>query len=497
MNIMKTVTNLRFALVVLALGLPLAASADDAGKALFVYGQAFAESADGERRALTKDGAVQSGEKIVTSVNGRVQLRMADGGLLAISPNSEFLIEDYNYAASGQGAERVAANNQSRSFYVLLKGGFRSITGAIGKEDKAAYRVRTPVATIGIRGTDYTAVFCRNDCTGGKRDGLYVSVAEGGVFMKNKAGSLDLRPGDFGFVAGPTVRPARTGVSAEKMAEERGSSDEEASAEVAPSSDDGVNLLDGGASTSASVAMAAGPLGSASAHTDVSVGAVAVAGDGSVEGFSAAFPGSGDANYAVGNAQVVNRGEDPDTGIRWGRWANGNADVTTDAGTEQLALQDSSVHWVAGGLGEAAPVVPATGNASFDLVGNTNPTDNHGNVGVLGAADLSANFDAQTVDADVDLSIADSNWSAAAQGVALDGNAATFKGDFDSVQVTDVSDPANPATTDGSGNLSGFFTGDDNGDIDGAGMTYSLSDDVDTTVSGSAAFQKKTPPGGN
>ncbi len=117
---------------------------------------------------------------------------------------------------------------QSRSFYVLLKGGFRSITGAIGKEDKAAYRVRTPVATIGIRGTDYTAVFCSSDCTGGKRDGLYVSVAEGGVFMKNKAGMLELNPGDFGFVAGPATRPARTGVSAEAMAEARGRSDEEA-----------------------------------------------------------------------------------------------------------------------------------------------------------------------------------------------------------------------------------------------------------------------------
>ncbi len=68
------------------MGLPLAASAEDAGKALFVYGQAFAESPDGERRALTKDGAVQSGEKIVTSVNGRVQLRMADGGCSQSAP---------------------------------------------------------------------------------------------------------------------------------------------------------------------------------------------------------------------------------------------------------------------------------------------------------------------------------------------------------------------------------------------------------------------------
>ncbi len=492
MNILKTVKTLRLALVVLALGLPLGAYAEDAGKALFVYGQAFVVSPDGERQALTKGEAVQSGDKVVTSVNGRVQLRMADGGLLAISPNSEFLIEEYNYAA-GQGAERVAANNEPRSFYVLLKGGFRSITGAIGKENKAAYRVRTPVATIGIRGTDYTAVFCSGDCVGGKRDGLYVSVAEGGVFMKNKAGMLALEPGDFGFVAGPNSKPVRSAVSAEKIAEQRGS--DEVPAEVAPASEDGDSLLGGGGGVSGAVALSGGPLGNAAAHTDVNRGATGLAGDGSVQSFSAEFPGSGDATYGAGTAEVVDRGEDPETGIRWGRWANGDAEVTTDSGSEQLALQGSSLHWVAGGLGEARPVVPTTGSQSFSLVGNTNPTDNNGNVGVLGSAELSANFDNQTVDADVGLSINDQNWDASANDVALDGDAATFEGDFDTVTVTDVSDPNNPTATDGAGSLSGFFTGDENGDVDGAGMSYSLTDNADTTVSGSAAFKTDLPPG--
>ncbi len=494
MNILKTAKNLRFALVALALGLPLSAHAEDAGKALFVYGQAFVVSPDGERDALTKGETVESGDKVVTSVNGRVQLRMADGGLLAISPNSEFLIEDFNYAA-GQGAERVASNNESRSFYVLLKGGFRSITGAIGKEDKAAYRVRTPVATIGIRGTDYTAVFCSGDCVGGKRDGLYVSVAQGGVFMKNEVGMLNLEPGDFGFVAGPNSKPVRTAVSAEAIAEERGSADEQKSAEVAPTSTSGENLLGGGSGQSGAVAMAAGPLGSAASQTDVSLGSPELAADGSVQSFNAEFPGSGDANYDAGNAQVVDRGEDPNTGIRWGRWANGNADVTTDEGTQQVALQGSSLHWVAGGLGEARPVVPTTGSKSFSLVGNTNPTDNMGNVGVLGSAELSADFDAQTVDAEVGLSVNNQNWDASADDVALDGDSATFEGDFDSVTITDVSDPANPSSASGDGSLSGFFTGDENGDIDGAGMGYSLTDNAGTTVSGSAAFQADTPPG--
>lgn len=53
----------------------------------------------------------------------------------------------------------------SRAFFRLLKGGFRSVSGLIGKANHEDYRVSTPVATIGIRGTRYGARLCQGDCS--------------------------------------------------------------------------------------------------------------------------------------------------------------------------------------------------------------------------------------------------------------------------------------------------------------------------------------------
>ncbi|MDH3768576.1 MAG: FecR domain-containing protein, partial [Gammaproteobacteria bacterium] len=162
----RLITNFwRLPVACLLMALPLAVAHADAGQALFVYGKAYVVSPDGSRTALRKGSTVQSGDTIVTSANGRVQMRMDDGGLLALRPQTEFVIEEFNFPSAAGSSS--ASNGEPRSFFALVKGGFRSITCAIGKADKSDYRVRTPVATIGIRGTDYTAVFCDTDCARG------------------------------------------------------------------------------------------------------------------------------------------------------------------------------------------------------------------------------------------------------------------------------------------------------------------------------------------
>ena len=193
-----------------------------------------------------------------------------------------------------------------------------------------------------------------------------------------------------------------------------------------------------------------------------------------------------DGTYSSGTSSPSNQGFDANTGLYWGRWANGTASFTDTAGTSSdIALDSQSAHWIYT-TNQVTPTLPLTGTASFNLVGNTNPTDNLGNSGVLGTASLSADFTNQSVDADVNLSINNQTWDASATDVALNGEAATFEGDFDTVTITDET---NGDTADGSGELSGFITGDADGNVAGAGMAYSLSDDVDTTVEGAAAFE--------
>ena len=213
---MKTSRDMRLALTAaLALVFPASVWAE-AGTVLFVYGNAWVESAESQRVALNKGSAVESGDRIVTSANGRVQVRMSDGGLLALRPNTEFVIEHYvNPDQSPAVVTGASADDEPASFFSLVKGGFRSITGAIGQGDKAAYRVRTPVATIGIRGTDYYAQLCAGDCDAlrtpqgaAPADGLHVKVVEGGVRLANAAGIVDVDAGQFGFVADPSVTPS-------------------------------------------------------------------------------------------------------------------------------------------------------------------------------------------------------------------------------------------------------------------------------------------------
>jgi hypothetical protein len=100
----------------------------------------------------------------------------------------------------------------------LFKGAARSITGWIGKRNAASYRITTPTATIGIRGTDHeTIVIDKIDkykpkatSIAGFHDdsdeldpngssGTYDVVNEGSTLLKTQYGEAEVRPGKFVF----------------------------------------------------------------------------------------------------------------------------------------------------------------------------------------------------------------------------------------------------------------------------------------------------------
>ena len=128
----------------LGASLPFTAPAAVAGKANFAWGDVSITSPGGQSRALRRGEAIQSGDTINTG-RGRAQLHFKDGARVSLQPNSEFRVDEYNYEGKEDGKER--------SFFSLLKGGLRAISGLIGHRNKNTFRVNTPVATIGIRGT--------------------------------------------------------------------------------------------------------------------------------------------------------------------------------------------------------------------------------------------------------------------------------------------------------------------------------------------------------
>lgn len=201
-----------FAGLALLLSANLACAA--AGKVLFVSGEVQVER--GGSQALRQGDALQAGDVVVTGTKSRAQLLMADGAKIALRAGSRFRIDALTLpAAVGSPGQPTAVARDGSSIATLLKGGFRTATGSIGKTDPGSYEVRTPVGVLGIRGTDYAAVFCQGDCTDAPgvrtgesiRDGLYLGVTLGRIAFRIAGGpEILVEAGQFVLI--PLASPA-------------------------------------------------------------------------------------------------------------------------------------------------------------------------------------------------------------------------------------------------------------------------------------------------
>ncbi|MFZ5723182.1 MAG: FecR family protein [Pseudomonadota bacterium] len=168
-------------------GLPAVQAAEQAGMLLSAYGNVKATGADGVDRELKRRSAVFAGDLILTGSGSSAQVKFSDGAIVAVKPGTRLKIDDYRYQSGASGNTSVMS---------LLQGGFRTISGAIARSDRSAYKVNTPVATIGIRGTFYETQY-----SDGK--GLGLGVWDGGIEACNDSGCLDLGSGaafNFGTV---------------------------------------------------------------------------------------------------------------------------------------------------------------------------------------------------------------------------------------------------------------------------------------------------------
>ncbi len=178
---------------------------------------------------------------------------------------------------------------------------------------------------------------------------------------------------------------------------------------------------------------------------------------------------------------VVDAGFDPATRLRWGRWSGTEMTLRfRDGSSQQIDPDAIQLHQIASAVHEGRIAVPTTGSREFVLIGNTNPTDTAGNVGILGDAVLRADFDSQTVQSRLNLSINEQIWQASGNGL-LGRNlsaltpANVFAGQYSNVLVGE--------TAGGNGEFSGFITTGGRG----AGLSYELNH-AGSTVTGVAAF---------
>ncbi len=117
------------------------------GEATLVIGVAKVISADGVERSVERGSAIRVGDRIETGAGGHVHLRFVDGARLSVRPASRLQVENYSRASDASALTAIK--------FRLDEGVVRSITGAWGEAERDRFRLNTPVAAIGVKGTDF------------------------------------------------------------------------------------------------------------------------------------------------------------------------------------------------------------------------------------------------------------------------------------------------------------------------------------------------------
>ena len=148
---MKTLVRTISSVLFLALlsGPVVAQQEDSSGMVVASRGEVIALS-NGGSRELKQGDFIYVSDEIMTSNRSFAVLQFEDGAKVTVRPDSTLIIESYLY--NGDDGDEATLS--------LVEGGLRVITGAMAKSNPENYKVRTPVALMGVRGTEFSIMLC-------------------------------------------------------------------------------------------------------------------------------------------------------------------------------------------------------------------------------------------------------------------------------------------------------------------------------------------------
>lgn len=219
-------------------------AAQVAGTIVQLSGPLLSKKADGTVRVLSMRSEVESGDTLMTEKNTYAMVKFIDNSEVTLKPSTTFKVDNFSYDAGKPDGDEAS--------FSLVKGGLRSVTGLLGKRNKEKFAMKTPSATIGIRGTTFIAEWVEPSAQavaareaylmastaalgdaypiqplmlaqipppasqGTLAPGLYVHVIDGLINLQNQGGSLSFAPGQFGFTPNfsqpPSMLPRNPGL---------------------------------------------------------------------------------------------------------------------------------------------------------------------------------------------------------------------------------------------------------------------------------------------
>ena len=140
------------ALAMLLVCAPWAAAKERIGTTVFARG-AVTASLENDIRLIGHGTPIYEQDVLTTGGGSFAIVELDDGTEMILRPNTVFRFDEFR---TGEGGESMRLN--------LFKGGMRTVTGSAARRAPDAFELRTPVATIGILGTDFSARLCEQDC---------------------------------------------------------------------------------------------------------------------------------------------------------------------------------------------------------------------------------------------------------------------------------------------------------------------------------------------
>lgn len=442
----------------------------------FASGNVSAISPDGRSRALAKGAEIDVGETVATG-QGRAQLRFADGAYMSLQPQTEFKVEAFKYSGRNEPSDGIVMN--------LLKGGLRTITGLLGRTNRNAYRLKTEVATIGIRGTEYSVRYTNS---------IEVYVADGAVSVENESGTFVVPGGTGVLVSNQNTPPQQTDQKPVLPPETPVDQEQE---EQTQQPQDPVNpIQEAFPPVTQTILTGSIEANWAASHWFTGPRAdfnrpVTLDGSGALVSFFADLPEFGPFTFGtatVGTATAQSSGNDGI--IAWGRWVGGTTggdqvgqEYGSFSGLDLTAFEGTAhpLHYV---VGLPATNIPTSGTATYSMIGATPPS-------VTGFI-TSASVNSSSIEVDFASSSAlfhlsmeiNGSTSTTGTGVPIMRDGAKLSGSSQMTMTDGVFGGACGAQL----TLSGFLAG--NG-ASRAGMAYEIWGCCSGGVSGAIAYIKK------
>ena len=163
------------------------------------------------RRRIEAGTAIRVGDQVITQSNGTVLINFIDKASVSVRQDSHLEIINYRYDEASPQNSRVKFN--------LVHGVTRAISGKAAKGARGQFRLNTPIAAIGVRGTDFVVSATESSTQAQVNEGIIVmapfsancSTASFGPCLAN---SLELNGDSMDMIAldfrgsNPRILPA-------------------------------------------------------------------------------------------------------------------------------------------------------------------------------------------------------------------------------------------------------------------------------------------------